>query len=214
MPAAELQTDVGRYVEIYYWNLSHPREKIVSLESADLSTMADDEILYLMGHGSATTYKGMDAKTLAKHLLSRGLREEIGGIVLLSCKAGLGGQQSFATQLHAALGGKWPVSGFEGATAVDTRGEVHGIDPAKNTLHLNQAFDMAWNSQEAQRERAEAAELIRENHALGKPKLLAMAVAMATKKSFATLHDINSQVFFDPGHGVQDLPRQGSLVAY
>jgi hypothetical protein len=185
---------VGRWIEIHYWSQRQPWEEIVPLTKAadHLKAMGDFEYLYLMGHGTVDNYATVPAGFLAEQLIEMGLKQDIRGIWLLSCKAG----ESFVQQLYSALKGKWSVQGYTGETAIDTTGKMMVIDPQKNTEELAAEYKQARKN--AAGVEAEALKFIQQSYKVGMPtkdiKRIARTVAEMTQEAYGPIHEINERV--------------------
>lgn len=106
-------------------------------KNEDLSGLGVNESLYIVAHGSGSKVGGMNASSLAKHLIAKNLPPNYTGkIYLVSCHSGEGANDSYAADLFRYFNkqkqGPKPstIEGLDGLGHVDEQGEIRVMDPA------------------------------------------------------------------------------------
>ena len=131
--------DLANYIDVFNLKNRYPAERVCHVSWGDLSGIIPTETLYLLAHGSPSSIEKMNAATLAKLLVSRGLKKPLKKIKLLVCSSGVyegdsGGKivpfcQQLADALLAEKGPATVVVGFDGKTAVtDDKGRTFAKD--------------------------------------------------------------------------------------
>jgi len=106
--AGQPQTDYAIMKQVQQLRRAHPYSVVMLTSAADFSGMAEDERLFIVSHGDATTgnLRDLSVDTLLKYLndARRGVPTHFGGITILSCYSGQALQnQSLAQRVATGL---------------------------------------------------------------------------------------------------------------